>query len=229
MKNISIYIIGILTFISLITSVLLTAFNLAVFSDMKFYEKEYSGYNAADKVNMSFDDLMYVNHEMLEYLKGRRENLNIISTISGEEREFFNEKEKQHMADVLKLFDLARLSRNVSFVIFISGVFIIIYLGKKRLLPVFSLIALGILSLLEAFLAFVMANDFSKGFVVFHKLLFNNDLWLLDYETDLLIRILPETFFYDIALRIGIFFIISEILILIVSVAALRLLKLRFT
>ena len=36
----------------------------------------------------------------------------------------------------------------------------------------------------------------------FHKLFFNNDLWLLDYETDLMIRILPEEFFFVLFLNV---------------------------
>ena len=43
---------------------------------------------------------------------------------------------------------------------------------------------------------------FSESFVYFHKLFFDNDLWLLDYETDLMIRILPEEFFFILFLNV---------------------------
>ena len=52
-------------------------------------------------------------------------------------------------------------------------------------------------------LGFLISRDFTAVFTKFHELLFNNDLWLLDPETDYMIRILPEGFFLDMTLRIG--------------------------
>ena len=43
------------------------------------------------------------------------------------------------------------------------------------------------------------AVDFSSAFTFFHEVLFTNDLWLLDPETDMLLRLLPEQFFADFA------------------------------
>ena len=51
---------------------------------------------------------------------------------------------------------------------------------------------------LGAFAAWA-AVDFSSAFTFFHEVLFTNDLWLLDAQTDLLVRLLPEQFFIDIA------------------------------
>ncbi|MFQ8777111.1 MAG: DUF1461 domain-containing protein [Roseburia sp.] len=42
----------------------------------------------------------------------------------------------------------------------------------------------------------IISTDFSKYFVVFHKIFFSgNDLWVLDPHTDMLINIVPEGFF----------------------------------
>ena len=40
-------------------------------------------------------------------------------------------------------------------------------------------------------------------FILFHKLVFTNDLWLLDPRTDLLIRLMPIEFFISYAAIIG--------------------------
>ena len=45
------------------------------------------------------------------------------------------------------------------------------------------------------------AIDFDGLFRLFHSLLFNNDLWLLNPKTDLMIRMLPEAFFVALAVR----------------------------
>ena len=38
---------------------------------------------------------------------------------------------------------------------------------------------------------------------MFHHIFFNNDLWMLNPDTDLLINIVPEPFFMDTAARIA--------------------------
>ena len=57
---------------------------------------------------------------------------------------------------------------------------------------------------LLAVLTAIISSNFSKYFIVFHHIFFNNDLWMLDPQTDLLINIVPEPFFMDTAARIGI-------------------------
>lgn len=42
--------------------------------------------------------------------------------------------------------------------------------------------------------------DFSKAFVVFHKIFFNNDYWIFDERTDPIIKVLPEEVFMVYAL-----------------------------
>ena len=55
-------------------------------------------------------------------------------------------------------------------------------------------------------LGLVISTDFTKYFIVFHKIFFNNDLWVLDPRTDMLINIVPEGFFFDTAARIAMVF-----------------------
>ena len=59
---------------------------------------------------------------------------------------------------------------------------------------------------LTAALAAIISTDFTKYFIVFHKIFFNNDLWVLDPRTDMLINIVPEGFFFDTAARIALVF-----------------------
>ena len=47
------------------------------------------------------------------------------------------------------------------------------------------------------------AIDFNSAFNFFHRILFTNDLWLLNPETDLLIRICPSSMFESMGLRIA--------------------------
>ena len=45
--------------------------------------------------------------------------------------------------------------------------------------------------------------DFDSLFVLFHRLAFTNNLWLLNPATDLLIRLMPLSFFITYAAAIG--------------------------
>lgn len=63
----------------------------------------------------------------------------------------------------------------------------------------------------------MISTDFTKYFVIFHHIFFNNDLWLLDPATDLLINIVPEPFFVDTASYIALVFGISVAVIFGVS------------
>ncbi|WP_407651962.1 lipoprotein intramolecular transacylase Lit [Citroniella saccharovorans] len=50
--------------------------------------------------------------------------------------------------------------------------------------------------------------NFENSFIIFHKIFFNNDLWLMNPNTDIMIRILTGDFFYQICIRIIIYFLI---------------------
>lgn len=63
-----------------------------------------------------------------------------------------------------------------------------------------------IISLLSA-----MFIDFSKAFVIFHKIFFNNDYWIFDERTDPIIKVLPEEVFMLYALVIVALVIIAVV------------------
>lgn len=75
----------------------------------------------------------------------------------------------------------------------------------------------GLFFAMVCVLGLVISTDFTKYFVIFHHIFFNNDLWLLDPATDLLINIVPEPFFVDTASYIALVFGISVAVIFGVS------------
>lgn len=61
-------------------------------------------------------------------------------------------------------------------------------------------------------LAVLLSTDFTKYFTYFHLLFFDNDDWILNPKTDLLINIVPEGFFRDTAFLIaGLFLMVSAV------------------
>ena len=68
-------------------------------------------------------------------------------------------------------------------------------------------------------LAALISTDFTKYFTCFHLLFFDNDDWILNPKTDLLINIVPEGFFRDTAFGIaGLFLMVSAVIWLIAGV-----------
>ncbi|HDR7315745.1 TIGR01906 family membrane protein [Bacillus toyonensis] len=57
-----------------------------------------------------------------------------------------------------------------------------------------------------------IAINFEKSFVLFHKLLFSNDYWMFDIESDPIILMLPEEFFMHAACAILLFILGGSIL-----------------
>ena len=78
---------------SAIIVLLITSIELAIYMDSRFYEKEYKKYRVLDDLDMEMKDVMSVTHEMMDYLHGKRDDLVVMTTVDGEEREFFNDRE----------------------------------------------------------------------------------------------------------------------------------------
>lgn len=54
--------------------------------------------------------------------------------------------------------------------------------------------------------------DFNKSFIIFHKLLFDNDYWIFDPNLDPVIKMLPEEFFFHAGIMIlGLIILLSAI------------------
>ena len=202
------WLLGLICAFSLMIVFLITSVEAVAYWTPHYYENEYTRYQVADDVHMEMDDLLYVTDEMMAYLRGSRDDLNIDTVVDGTPREFFNAREKAHMADVRNLFlgGLA-LRRLCLFLAAASVALLALFkVPLKHLLP--RMLCAGTVLFLgvTALLAGIISTDFTKYFIIFHKIFFTNDLWQLDPRTDLLINIVPEPFFMDTAARIGITF-----------------------
>ena len=195
-----------------IFALLITGFQLAVYGDSHygFYKKEYEKYRVTDDLNMKIDNVMAVTEHMMAYLIGKEEKLSIVTDVDGEHQDFFNEQDRLHMADVRNLFLGGLKLRN--YAVILAIILMIVLRAKKadfrRLVPQGYLQALFVYLILAAILGVAMSIDFTSCFTLFHKLFFTNNLWIFDPETDYMIRMLPEGFFSDMVIRVGVIFIV---------------------
>lgn len=210
MKKLGIKIVAILAMLLFIFVLLITSFEVAIYGDKnyQFYEKEYEKYDVLKDLDMEMKEVMKVTSYMMDYLRGREQELSIETKVEGVEQDFFNEQDRLHMADVQNLFLKGLLFRNVAVGLCILLLLFLLYKKAKlrTLLPKAFGISFLIIVIISGIIGSLFYHDFTKYFTIFHEIFFTNDLWLFDYDTDYMIRMLPEGFFNDFLVRIGVVF-----------------------
>jgi integral membrane protein (TIGR01906 family) len=131
-------------------------------------------------------------------------------TSADEFGDFFSQKEKLHLADVEGLIDTAKFLYYSSAILLAALLAAMYLLNKDKFFKNIAklFIVSGALMLLLLGIFALLLTNFESSFIGFHKLLFSNDLWLLNPATDHLIQLFPEQFFVDfvqvLAVQLGI-------------------------
>ena len=188
--------------------------------DRSFYENEYRKNDTVSYTGMSAEDNLRATDTLLDYLQDKRQDIVCVAEVSGTEREVFNERETLHMVDVKALYQNAIRVRN-GCVIAAVILLVLSVLIKKR--SIFSVLRSGwkngviLTGVVILFITIWALADFNQFWTNFHLLFFDNDLWLLDPNTSIMINLFPGNFFFDLVIRIiawvvGIHLVISGIL-----------------
>ncbi len=205
----------------IILFVIMISLSVLIFSieyhtfNIKSYEKSYEKYDLFKKTNNSKGEFLEDSRELIEYIKGGLSNDELAET--------FNEKEVLHMEDVQNIYTNIRLIKYICMVL-IGTIILYFYIAEDINYLIEQsfrglLFNYGIVGILIG----MILVDFSKYFVYFHLILFDNDLWILDPKTDLLIQMMPESFFVDMAIKIGLTYIIGVIVIQIILFGVVKL------
>ncbi len=210
---------GIILGFSIIAALLITSFEIAMYSDFDVYRQEYEKYHVLSDLDMTMDDVMYVTHEMMDYLRGEGDTLSVVTTVEGKEQDFFNEQDRFHMSEVRDLFIGGlniRIGACVTAVLCLLFL-IITHADVKKIIPRSYWITLGATGAIVLLIGGAAVFNFNAVFVQFHHIFFDNDLWIFDPAEDYMIRMLPEGLFYDMVMRIGAIFVIGLVVLLVLS------------
>ena len=174
-------------------------------TDAELYYKLQQRYGVLDTAGISQEDLKTVDAAMAECLKGNAFALQALSEISidGEMRAPFHDYEQTHMDDCRRLFDLLRTVKHCLYVAPLLAILGMLLLKDARGFRRASILALLLILIPLGTFGIWAAADFDAAFTFFHHLLFTNNLWLLNPDTDLLIRICPEEMFMQMGIRIA--------------------------
>ena len=114
----------------------------------------------------------------------------------------FNQREMTHLSDIRGLFRLF----DRAWLLLIPVAALAFWLIRRPDARGFWLGA-GLAALMLGALAACIALDFENAFILMHRLLFTNDLWLLNPNTDVLICLMPEPMFTFLAGRLALYVI----------------------
>ena len=141
------------------------------------------------------EELPSVVDMIASFLRGENpEFQHLFTGADGTVRLAFNTHEQAHMADVRQLFALCGRLRWLA----LAGLIPVICRRKHCFWQGWLVGAAIVFAALAALLTWA-AVSFETLFVCFHRLFFTNDLWLMSYQRDLIIRLMPESFFVHYA------------------------------
>lgn len=168
-----------------------------------FFEWFYSQNDTASQLGLSTPDLMRATRQLLAYMLDRADSIQSIVMVNNQNTNMFNQREIDHMVDVLVLIRVMRMI--MFFSISITAVTIFAQRTSRSFITLLKQtygIALGILSGFIGGLTVFALIDFRSFWIVFHQVLFSNDLWLLDPRTDRLVNMVPLNFFMTLVFSI---------------------------
>jgi len=151
--------------------------------------------------------------ELVAYLQGELADLS---------PSLFTQRERLHMADVLGLFQGAKVLATAGCIGGLALAATALVWGGRERLGHGLIYGFAVLAGLGAVIGLWAAIDFDGWFIAMHEMVFTNDLWLLDPAESMLIRMLPTEFFMDRVLKIGGWFAAGAGLFVAVA-AALRM------
>ncbi|MCL2702656.1 MAG: TIGR01906 family membrane protein [Defluviitaleaceae bacterium] len=214
---------------ALCLAVFLLAVSIQVPSlNMWFYRYQFNKNQTYAVLRMDEESLHNVARSLIDYLRGDLDSLHgVRAVVNGQERQFFsgdvNNDEIGHMEDVLELFLIGLLARDIAGWGFLATLAVCILLGRKEAVPQLLALWRGFaLFCLTAFavLGGLIALNFNRAFTIFHEMFFV-DNWTFNPRSSLMINMLPNQFFMDIAAFIIIMFV-SFLIITVILTTVLR-------
>lgn len=191
---------------SLCTAVTQKAFDVQLYSGMS-RQAVMDTLGVTDAMDVSAQTTAYIGMTDEEQSSFAQE---IVSFMKGEtdmQPDVLNEREQQHMRDVRDLVLLARKVSQICMTIAAGLAVVIAWTGAQEKQRGMLLGTLAGMVFIAAFvgLTAIMINGrgFEALFIRFHELFFANDLWLLNPQTDILIRMMPQLLFERAAMDVA--------------------------
>ena len=169
------------------------------FKEIYYLDVDYLG---IDKLSGLSKEEIKLNYDYLIKYNLDKENteFNMPTIASSKEGKIHFKEVRDIFQNTVKLFKL-------SLVVSLIG----LYLNIKNKNYNFLKITSRLLIYTPIILLIPIIINFDKSFILFHKIMFNNDYWIFDPNLDPVIEILPDTFFFHMGIVILTLIILSSI------------------
>jgi integral membrane protein (TIGR01906 family) len=180
--------------------VLITTNIRVAISEQAVYDYSVKNYGAAEAAGIPEDELIRANAVIADYLRNDSERPLSITVRDDQDRTvaLFSPKETAHMADVQDLVQTMFSVHVLALAVLLTCAVVMLIAWSARALAAAllygSLLTLGVLLMA----GLVAASGFDGAWNQFHHIAFTNDLWQLDPDTDHLIQMFPEEFWFDV-------------------------------
>lgn len=176
------------------------------------YQFDIGHLDLLDYTTLSAKELMHNFDQLMRYL-----NLPWVETLKMADFPV-SSSGALHFYEVKKLF---LLNYGILLVTIVPSFFYLRHLNKQqRLCTLIQPFRIAVV--VPIVIAFLMAVNFDRFFIMFHGVFFNNDAWIFNPATDPIINVLPETFFLHCFI---LFFVLLEIFYLLPIYFGKRALK----
>lgn len=190
--------------IAILPIIIILGTTLQVSTDSSFFNKQINNLEIINPNYVTIGDARNITSEVTSYLKGSNEL----------DEELLGARAKEHMEDVKNIRDISLYILLILTSLFIIGVITLTLIKKHERIPK-TFLGGGLIVLIVNFLLFIYANQaFKTLWEALHKVLFTNDLWILNPATDPLVATFTLPFFAIFVRRI---IIISSTIALILT------------
>ncbi|MDH8677710.1 TIGR01906 family membrane protein [Fusibacter bizertensis] len=169
--------------------------------DEGYYYKLFSELKVHEQIGIDDAALNRITQALVSYIDNGSGDITLKESVNGNEVQFYNDKEIQHLHDIQVLVKAAR-----SFLVWMNILMLLCiillwwngrdnatHLIKDLFRPFKYAFFMTIVALCGLISLYFI--DFDWAFRKFHEIFFTNDLWLLDPKTDRLIMLMPLEFF----------------------------------
>lgn len=212
-------------FILLVPLVLVTTNIRIAISEKAVYDYSVRHYGAERASGISEAELIFANGQINDYLVHGRSGALSITVIDqgGDAVPLFNIRETAHMADVRDLVQVLFGVQIVAVGALMGLAVMMLVLWPPRALAAAALYGSVLTAIILGLASMIAMSGFDAAWSQFHVIAFANDFWELDPDTDHLIQMFPEAFWFDVTMMIGVGTLFEAVLISGGSVAYLVL------
>lgn len=196
--------------------------------EVRFYERGFRTHDADVATGIALPELDRAAEEIVDYFENDAATLRILVQEDGQEVSLFNTRETEHMKDVKRVMRFVFRVNEVTLAYVIGYVALAVLWSRERSprgLAKLSLAGVGAGLAAVGVIGALAFTGFDAAWTKFHEIVFQNDLWQLNPDTDHLIQMFPEPFWQEATFIVAGMVLAMAMAVVISSVAYLVLVR----